>query len=1097
MAENKANIGPRIVLEGEAEYKKAILEAGKNTAYYKTELKALSVEFEGNANSLEALRAKNEIYLKQQEEQNKKLQVLRGALDETTKKYGENSVQAKEWQAKLNTAYAELNNLNKEISKNEKYLKEAKASTDQTATSIDRFGKEVKSAGNEAEKAGEKFKINLKSAAVIAGVTALAASIKNVSEELVDLVKNTAAYADDILTMSAQTGIATDTLQELNYMQELTDVSLETTTKSMAKQIKSMYSAQKGTEDYVNAYKKLQVEFTNMDGSLRKSDIVYWEIIDALGQMANETERDATAMLLLGRSAQDLNPLIQIGSAGVAEFAREARNMGAVLSNETLDKLGETDDALQRLYQQLEISKRNIGAAIAPEVTDAFEKIANKIDEVDDKIADFAKDAIEPMVDGFIWIIDHADAITAGIKGITAGIITKKAADGVVYAVEAYKTLKTATEAATVAQTAFNVASKANVIGAIASIAIGAGTALYSYAKSVKEASDETEKLNDETQKLKDAYKEINETIQKDIENRNKSLNSIKDESNAVLELVDSLYDLSDQENKSNISKQQMISLVEQINKTMPEMNLTIDEQTGALSKQREEIEKLVQAHVELSTVNALKDQLPQIALNKYAKEKELNALLEERKVLENDLDVLNEKYRAASELSFFKEQSEKSRLIDLTTELNKKIGNNIVETQKAEKAIEDLGSSYEETLRYIGQHSDLSAATRTLDNFLSKYKETLDSQNKDFENGLSNRIDAIKDTYKESEKALEKSQKAEKKALDKAQKEQTEAIKAASDEELKILEKKHKKKLELINEEYLKKMKLADEDRYNAIKEVQDQIDAIDAQTEAEDRAIASREEAEKRAELILKVEAAKTAEERLDAQKELADFEEKTARDRLKTERGLQKNILEEQKDTINEAYKAKIETLEEEKKQQEENAELSLESEKKAIADRLEKKKEELGEIHDLERESLDERHENAKDIIDKQKAYAIQSAKDTYEEDLRLFKVNNALKYDEAVANQELIKKNISQSVFDSSGGFSAAQREFVKSNLWDRDYIFGNQFRLQQNTSQIAFDYSEMEDRFVSALKNTKLEVILEKDKVGSIVEKTVNKMIQR
>ena len=64
---------------------------------------------------------------------------------------------------------------------------------------------------------------------------AIASGIKNVGDAVVDTVKDTAAYADNILTMSTQTGIATDTLQELTYMAELTDTSLETITSTMAK----------------------------------------------------------------------------------------------------------------------------------------------------------------------------------------------------------------------------------------------------------------------------------------------------------------------------------------------------------------------------------------------------------------------------------------------------------------------------------------------------------------------------------------------------------------------------------------------------------------------------------------------------------------------------------------------------------------------------------------------------------------------------------------------------------------------------------------------------------------------------------------------
>lgn len=80
------------------------------------------------------------------------------------------------------------------------------------------------------------------------------------------------------------------------YAAELVDVSTETLTKSMAKQIKSMKAVQDGTKLSVEAYDKLGVSVMNAGGSLRDSDTVYWEVIDALGKIENETERDALAI---------------------------------------------------------------------------------------------------------------------------------------------------------------------------------------------------------------------------------------------------------------------------------------------------------------------------------------------------------------------------------------------------------------------------------------------------------------------------------------------------------------------------------------------------------------------------------------------------------------------------------------------------------------------------------------------------------------------------------------------------------------------------------------------------------------------------------
>ena len=97
-----------------------------------------------------------------------------------------------------------------------------------------------------------------------------------------------------------------------------------------------MTSAADGSESYANAYARLGVSVTNADGSLRNSEDVYWDVIDALGNVQNETERDALSMQLFGKSAQDLNPLIAQGSEGIAALTDEAKKMGAVMPRGSL-----------------------------------------------------------------------------------------------------------------------------------------------------------------------------------------------------------------------------------------------------------------------------------------------------------------------------------------------------------------------------------------------------------------------------------------------------------------------------------------------------------------------------------------------------------------------------------------------------------------------------------------------------------------------------------------------------------------------------------------------------------------------------------------
>jgi phage-related protein len=179
-----------------------------------------------------------------------------------------------------------------------------------------------------------------------------------------------AAYADGVITTSTQTGIATDKLQEYMYAAELIDVSTETLTKSMAKQIKSMKGVQDGTKASVEAYNALGVSVLDSNGKMRDSDTVYWEVIDALGKMENETERDALAMQILGKSAQELNPLIEAGAERMNELGAEARAAGYVVGEDMLAAYGALDDQLQYLSVGATAAKNALGTVLLPVLTD-------------------------------------------------------------------------------------------------------------------------------------------------------------------------------------------------------------------------------------------------------------------------------------------------------------------------------------------------------------------------------------------------------------------------------------------------------------------------------------------------------------------------------------------------------------------------------------------------------------------------------------------------------------------------------------------------------------------------------------------------------
>ncbi len=368
-----SDFGLKIGIEGEKEFKKALSEINQSFKVLGSEMNLVTSQFDKQDKSVDALTARNQVLCKEIDVQKDKVETLEAALQNAASSFGENDKRTQSWQVQLNNAKAALNGMERELGANEAALDEAASGMDNAGKQADEFGDEIKQSANQADDAGGRFDklgsvvkgigVALSAAMAAIGTAAIAAA-----KALADMTVNTAAYADEMLTQSSITGMSVERLQAYSYAADLVDVSLETMTGSMAKNVKSMSNAAGGSEQFAKAYDRLGVSVTNADGSLRNSEDVYWDAIDALGQVSNETERDALAMQLFGKSAQDLNPLIAQGSEGIAALTDEAKRMGAVLSEDTIAKFGAFDDSVQRLKQGAAAAQRVMGTVLLPQL---------------------------------------------------------------------------------------------------------------------------------------------------------------------------------------------------------------------------------------------------------------------------------------------------------------------------------------------------------------------------------------------------------------------------------------------------------------------------------------------------------------------------------------------------------------------------------------------------------------------------------------------------------------------------------------------------------------------------------------------------------
>lgn len=368
------NFGVKIGVEGEREFKRALADINSQMKVLGSEMKLVESSFDSQDKSVEALTARNQVLTKNIDTQKQKIETLRAALANASSSFGENDRRTQAWATQLNNAQAELNRMERELRENNSALDAAEHGFDEAGKAADSMGDDVKDAGKDADGASGKFEALGTVCKAVAGTiavafAAVAAAAVKAGKELIEMTREGAKYADTVLTESVVTGIATDRLQEYMYAAELVDVSTETLTGSMAKQIKSMKSVQDGSKSMVEAYERLGVSALDANGELRDSDTVYWELIDALGKVENETERDALAMTILGKSAQDLNPLILAGSQRMNELGEEARKAGYIVSDEMLSAYGAFDDQMQKLTLGSTAAKNALGTILLPVLT--------------------------------------------------------------------------------------------------------------------------------------------------------------------------------------------------------------------------------------------------------------------------------------------------------------------------------------------------------------------------------------------------------------------------------------------------------------------------------------------------------------------------------------------------------------------------------------------------------------------------------------------------------------------------------------------------------------------------------------------------------
>ena len=346
------------------------IDIGANTVPLTDALKEVDKSLKSTQSQLNDVNRLLKLDPKNTELLAQKQKLLNSAVNDTTEKIKQEKEALKQLAttpgAEKNAKQMEA--LRREIEANEIQLKKYKDELKEMPTALSRFSDGL-------GKAAENTKV----------LSAAAASALTV---LVGMAVKAGTMADDLNTLSKQTGITTEDLQKMQYAADRIDVSVETITGGIRKLTAQVSSNNKAFED-------LGVSITNADGSTRNMSDIFYDTVQALSLISNETDRDTMSMQLFGKSASELAGVIDDGGAALRNFGFEAESAGLILSQDALDAANAFNDKIDELKAKAKAAFFESGATLAENFLPVLENLVEVGSRVLEFIASLDSDTLQ------------------------------------------------------------------------------------------------------------------------------------------------------------------------------------------------------------------------------------------------------------------------------------------------------------------------------------------------------------------------------------------------------------------------------------------------------------------------------------------------------------------------------------------------------------------------------------------------------------------------------------------------------------------------------------------------------------------------------
>lgn len=535
------------------------------------------------------------------------------------------------------------------------------------------------------------------------------------------------------------------------------------------------------------AMKEYGIRVYDAEGNMRPLNETLGDLNDALSTLSDEERAQVMNKIFDSRNLKGAEALISnCGerfdelSSYISNADGAAQAMAETMSNNLAGDMKILESTAEStgitLYEKFSQSFRKITQSASTELGNvnkslqsgtlgkSVDELAEKFENAAESALDFGADALPVVIDGLSFLLDHGDGIVATLAGIGTGMAAFKTASAISDTVDKFTDFKNTLEKTKSAQAALNAVTNANPYVVLAAAIAGVTTAIVAYTAVSGIAETEAGKLNKEVRNAIDSNKEFNSSISDSLTTLNENRVAQEQNTSTIKRLGSELMNLNSKEKLTNEEKNRMCSVVAQLNNLMPELNLSIDEQTGYLAQSSEEVGNLVEKYTELAKAQYYQDEITEIIQKQCEAEDELTELLELREkaviAISAAEDELNE-YLKENSLSL-EELNERisdgsakgSGYVYAVTVSQAALQELDAQIEETNKSLDIWGDKYTETSEKISNHSPIDDTADAIENLAdtsADAAETLSQQAENMVESFNDMGDSIRESVGES----------------------------------------------------------------------------------------------------------------------------------------------------------------------------------------------------------------------------------------------------------------------------------------------------------------------------------------------------------